>query len=298
MKKNTDKLNTNTFNKDELSDKIGKMGKKYEILPEIVNFQVALDKDSLYSKDSFKIASDYFRNEVGANINFDFKDRNDIDKNKLDNRLNFAITEIPQQEIITRQYYGDNRAEKMIRNFNGKNLIDDYFFDRDFYDEYHIMKVHWTHSRVNNNTGEIFLTKGKKLYGEEYLYQDNPKKNEKKPGEDYFKEDVGRAIVIMQGIGKLAGLYNTDTYKFQEPNYKLKDAWNIMDKNVHFSQKEDIKFGLIDKQKETLRDYFSGGKTFKMMESSGFDSHKYLVEVGKDEGFWFDERKNRFVLNW
>lgn len=223
---------------------------------ETITVYTSLFKKSEYTSEVFDLVKDYFREELGLNIDFKYCKAKDIPK-RLNHRTEIGIIEMEEKSISKMLF-------KKVKKDLMKSDSDFSFYRRDRIANSASKKVTKKSTALADVKNGRVIIKGVRQL-------------------DHFSIK-DKARIIIHEIGHLAGLYHVGEYSndgLRCVNIPGNPLINVMyggflDKLRPYTAK--YSFYLQEPQKKQMIDYFSGEDTYKRMRSACFNFGKFLKE--------------------
>lgn len=300
---------------------------KYEMLPEPVKVYVSLLPNSQYQPESFEMASRFFREEAGIDMRFEFCKRDEIPYETIDKRLKLAIIEksveedykkvginieVYHDEAIEQLKSGDPRLFKRASKIDYENMKRYLEFeahqryeglsfteegkiillnkpqDADFIRDYKAMKplleksIEADYALLSENSSRMLR-----------ISIAEKEKSLKKIDECYNAIIRSQKLTIIHEIGHQASLLHSDSFFEHKLMIRFRRENNIMNKE---EKSRNENYGLTAQQISKLRDYFSGGETYRIFKELGFDLEKYLDALQREKGYRENPRSGMIRL--
>ena len=211
-----------------------------------------------YPPQVFTLVEEFFKEEVGLKINFQFyKEDNTL---ILDHKTKFAIIE---------DIYSPSREEAI-----------------QFLTKLGFTSQHPDWKKLIEAYPQTLAGGGRTVLLESTIYLWQSTQILVSEDEEYIKN---KAFVVVHEILHLAGLWHTNTFDGDETlvPYKSPDGIENIMVGIPTSTEQEGKYGwfITEFQKNKIKDYFSGGKTFEQMKNSNFDLDVYFDVVAQENGW-------------
>lgn len=241
-----------------------------EKLENPIKFHVEQPEET--AEESFSMAEKYLEEEIGLDVEFKFYDRELSEDIGLDHIRNFAIRDVTPEEMV------DQVQEKAQPPEKNPYIDSEKEFERgmDIARQYYHKEGN-VYAETSPRDSTIYLIE----------HSDDSKEETHNPS-----QLAAHAKAIIHEIGHLAGLYHPELF----PSYHVasgRGKYNIMKPGLPEGDGEH-NFILNDRQKEIMRSYFRMGERFELFEENDFQTHHYLNDVARENGY---RQKKRTVLD-
>ncbi|MBW2979827.1 hypothetical protein KY360_00240 [Candidatus Woesearchaeota archaeon] len=218
-------------------------------------FYVARMKRSRWRPEVFEHAMDYLREEVGVDAGVEYCSRSELEKAMpdFDVRTKVAIMEVPAADYARYSLFTQFIHDEEFRNRG----IEDWL---NFFNKRKNTALGMVSDRV------IFLSdRFMVAFGKEY-------------------EKTERGSTLVHEIGHLAGLWHTHAYTNDGLEDYVGEIPNVM------SYKDPLLgkgwgFDMTPEQKAQMRDYFSGGETYRKRRADNFKIGDFFARLELERGY-------------
>lgn len=262
----------------------------------IVIYTAIKDK-STYQKESFDLASQYFKNEIGLDVEFMFCKEEDIPKDDLDHRTKIALIEQDHDRRAMQKLnenfdeFSEGDIEQKIDEYSkysldsGTQTGNDLDLDKLEKDirELYLETYSTIAGEADTKNSTVYLIKNPTITNILSLKKASIMLTGKSSPEldDWLMKQS--AMTIVHEISHLAGLWHTFSFTNDGLEDNIGDLPNVMSYNE--SGEGKYGFGMVERQKEQIKDYFKGGETFKKIKDYQFDINAFIENTAKEKNY-------------